>query len=433
MDLAAIRERGVLRVLTRNNAQSYFVWRGEPMGFDYELAKRLAERLGVKPKIIVPERWENLIPELRQGNGDLIAASMTVTPSREEQVLFADPYKEIHQIVVWAEGTEPLNSALDLAGRTVHVRRSSAYYPSLLKLNERLDKEGLDKAQIHLVPEEQETEEILEAIARGDLTYTIADENLALVNRTYLPNLEIGPPITEKPTPLAWAVNPNASRLAAEINAFLSELKRGPIFNVIYRRYYDQPRTHARRKQDDLFAQSGQISPWDEIFQRAAEKYGFDWRLLAAQAYQESRFQPDARSFAGALGVLQIMPRTARALGIENPIDPAQSIMGGARYLARLQKRFAEISDSTARLKFALASYNCGFTHVRNARKLAKRLKLSPDRWEENVAAALHKLSSGRYARKQGFSYVRASEPIRYVREIFQTYWAYRHATGERD
>lgn len=429
--LKAIKARGVLRVLTRNNSNSYFVWRGRRMGFQYELAERLAKRLGVRLEVLVPQDWESMIPALREGRADVITAPMTVTPARAAQVLFARPYAVTRIVPVWKKGTEPVVSAEDLSGRKVRVHEAHSYYGELRGLNEKLAEQGIPPIKIVRADPELTTEDLLEQLAGGKFDYTLADEQIALVNKTFLPELEIGPPISGEQQ-LAWAVHPAAKGLAAEINKMITQLKREPTFNVIYNRYFKSPKHSARIRSDKLYAASGQISPYDKLIKKAAKANDLDWILLAAQVYQESRFDPQAKSWAGARGLMQLMPATARELGVKKPTDPAQSVNAGARYLAQLRDRIQNVEVSSERIKMALAAYNCGLTHVRNARKLMREEGATADTWRE-VRKGLKKLSQKKYYARPEYGYVRASEPIRYVEEITSRAAAYRHALGERD
>jgi len=431
--LAGVKERGVLRVITRNNGNSYFLWRGRAMGFHYELVERFAKDLGVQLELIVPKDWDQMVQRLKRGHGDLIAASVSITPAREKHVLFAHPYMKTALRAVWKKGTQPIEKFSDLSEKSIHVRKGSSYYGALLKVNQKLKEEGLKPAKIVIEPESRETERILMDVASGKIGYTVCDYHIGLVNQTYLPELEMSPP-SSKEFDLAWAVHSEATDLKEAIDAFFAKEKRGPIFNILFNRYYKAPHSHAKRKRDRLYSgKSGQISPYDDLIKSAASKYHFDWILLAAQIYQESRFDPNAKSWAGAQGLYQIMPKTAKSLGITDPKDPTQSINGGAKYLAKRYKNFEKVPDEKERLKMALAAYNCGLRHVQNARTIAtERDELNPDRWED-VAKGLKLINTQEYRERPGFSYVRASEPIKYVKNIWLYHQSYKHGLGERD
>lgn len=431
--LDAIQKRGTLRIATRNNSSSYFVWRGQPMGFQFELANRFAKHLGVKLEIVAPEKWGDLFSFIERGKADLIAETLTITPKRSKRILFSNPYSHTQIHIIWKKGFKKIEALEDLAGKNIHVREHSSYAERLNEINRDFKNKNRPLIKIIIEPEEKETEIIFAEIVTGKIPYTIADENLALVNKTYLPDLVIGPAISAKQD-IAWAVHPKAENLVLKINEFFQIMKKEPTYNILYRRYYKSPHTHAKRKDSLLFSlETGQISPYDGLIKSAAKKYDFDWRLLAAQIYQESKFNPNAKSWAGARGLYQIMPNTAKELGIKDPEDPVQSIHGGAKYLKKMHDRLNEIDDETQRLKIALAAYNCGWGHIMDALKIAKSDSHFDEKTWEGIGKALTLLSQKEYARKAKFGYVRASEPIKYVKNIWDYYQAYRHVTGERE
>jgi membrane-bound lytic murein transglycosylase F len=430
--LDEIRASGTLRVLTRNNGNSYFVWKGRRLGFHYELAERLARDLGVDPTVVVPVRWSDLIPALLRGEGDLVAASLTVTEERRARVLFARPYATTRIHVVWGPGRDPISSLFDFSGRTFHVRPSSSYHRRLQQINAALNLGGRLPAEVVLESESRETEQILEQVHVGAFAYTLADHHIALANLGWLPDLQIGPAITPDQN-LAWAVHPDAGDLAEAIDRMFEQVRREPTYNVLYRRYYEQPRTHARRQRERLrLEDTARITPWDEVLRHAGQAFGLDWRLLAAVAYQESSLDPEALSWAGACGLFQLMPETALELGVGDPTDPLQSIDAGAAYLAQLRDALVDVPLEAERTRMALAAFNCGLGHVQDARDLARSKGLDPDRWS-SVARALILLSQWEYASQAPSGWVRGREPVRYVRQVWARYRAYRHDMGERD
>ena len=222
------------------------------------------------------------------------------------------------------------------------------------------------------------------------------------------------------------------SALAGRLNAYISRNYRGLFYNVTYNRYFREPKTievHERYR-----VEAGkQISPYDDLVKKYALSSGLDWRLLLSQMYQESRFNPDARSFAGAQGLMQIMPRTARQFGYDDPHDPEQGVAAGVTYLDWLERRFPQRLELAQRIYFALAAYNAGHGHVEDARRLAQRLGKDPDVWFGNVESAMLLLSQPGYARQARYGYVRGSEPVKYVREIRNRYLGYVEFTREQN
>jgi membrane-bound lytic murein transglycosylase F len=418
--LEEIVKSGYIRVLTRNNDTSFFIYRGHRMGFDYELGKRLAQHLGIRVDMIITGGWSEMVPSLLKGEGDVIAAELTVTPERQKEVLFAEPWGKTREVVVWKDGAPPVRKLEDLAGKEVHVRKRSTYADSLAKLNETLKPPAI----IKYVPEEWETDTILQNVSKGAILYTIADSVLADIHTAYFDNLNIGPAISDE-RDLAWAVRPGDIRLKLQIDQVMRELRRKPDFNMLRKKYFEADRTFRKERKDKFYAsETGTLSPYDPIVRRYAETHDFDWRLVAAQIYQESHFEPQRKSWVGAMGLFQIMPATAKGLGITDPTDPEQSIRGGLKYMQQLADHYGDVADPIERYRFALAAYNSGFGHVDDARRLARGDHKDAAKWRE-VAAYLLKLADRKYAAKARFGYCRGSEPVEYVRHIDERYTGY--------
>jgi membrane-bound lytic murein transglycosylase F len=415
-DLPAIERRRTLRMLTRNNSMTYFIHRGRQLGFEYELLRRFASDRGLRLEIVIPPTHDDLIPWLREGRGDVIAAAMTVTPERARRVAFTRPYLEVDEVVVVRRG-DPVEKLADLTGRTVHVRRSSAFYPRLVALREGVDFE------IAEAPEDMETEEILARVESGEWDVAVADSNLLEAELRH--GRELQAAFDLGTGRLAWAVREGNPELLAVLDGYLESQPGSRFYNVLRRKYFENQRMLERGRSDWRSDRSGRISPWDEEIKRAAARYSVDWRLLAAVMYQESRFDPDTRSWAGAVGLMQLMPATARSLGVDDLRDPRQSIRAGAEYLRWLLDRFEADLPLASRLRFALASYNVGYEHVRDARRLAARMGWSPDHWEDNVARALVLLERPEYHRQARYGYCRGRSAVAYVREVERFYRVY--------
>lgn len=420
-DLDAIKKRKVLRVLTRNSAATYFLWRGELLGFEYELAKRFADEHGLRLEMVVPPGRDDLIPWLEQGKGDLIAASLTISPQRENgAVVFSRPYHTISEILVTRSDDETLQKPEDLAGRTVVVRRSSSYWQSLLALK----RQGI-ALQLQAAPEGLETEEIIARVADGSYDLTVADSHILDIELTWRDDIRAAFPLGE-PLSHGWMVRKHNPQLLKAVNAFLKKEYRGLFYNITYKKYFADPKrilSHVTQRVDS--EQSGALSPYDELAKKYAHQYGFDWRMVVSQMFQESRFDPAAKSWVGALGLLQVMPRTGKELGLENLRDPETGLHAGVKYLDWLMRRFEAQLPIAERTWFALAAYNAGIGHVRDARRLARELGLDPNRWFGNVEKAMLLLSRRSYAKKAKHGYVRGHEPVNYVRQIRDRYLAY--------
>jgi membrane-bound lytic murein transglycosylase F len=421
--LQQIKQSGYIRILVRNNATSFLIYRGHRLGFDYELGKRLAQSLGIRAQFVVPRAWQDIIPSLLRGDGDVIAGEMTATAERAKQVQFADPYLTTSERIVYRKGSTPLTAPGDLSGKKVSTRRSSAYWQSLETLNARLAAAGKPAAELIPAPEDMETEEILDGVAHGDPLYTVADELIAKLVVGANEQLVLGPAMGE-PRPLAWAVRPGGAELVAAINAMFKAEKKGPEFNIWKKQYFETPREFSAHERA-AFTKSGTLSPYDKLIAAAAHKYGFDWRLVAAQVYQESQFEPQRTSWCGAQGLFQIMPATAKTLGVQDAFDPAQSIEGGCKYMSRIMKSFEDVADSIERYKMSLAAYNCGPGHVQDARSILQERHVPNDRWE-TVRGAMLELSHEKVHGQTHFGYCRCGEPVAYVQKILERYDGYK-------
>jgi membrane-bound lytic murein transglycosylase F len=420
-DLPGIKHRQVLRVLTRNNAATYFVWRGQFLGFEYDLMKRFADSQGLHLEMVVPNRWGDLIPTLKAGGGDLIAASMTITDERKKQgIAFTQPYNKVTEELVARASESGIISINDLNGRSVVVRRSSSYWTTLQKL---LD-QGMN---FHLVeaPDNMETEEIISRVASGEYDLTVADSHILSVELIW--RNDIKPVLTlNGPVPHGWAVREGDKKLLSALNAFLDKEYKGRFYNLVYDKYFQNSNRildHVASHQE--YAAKGNISPYDAEVQKYAEEYGFDWALIVAQMYQESRFDPKAESWAGALGLMQILPTTGELFGVNDLHAVDTSIQTGVRYLAWLHERFEPELTVQDRMWFTLAAYNAGLGHVRDARSLARKMGWNQDRWFNNVDRAMLLLSRRSFYQLATHGYARGKETVDYVREIRDRYNAY--------
>jgi membrane-bound lytic murein transglycosylase F len=420
-DLPGIKNRQVLRVLTRNNAATYFVWRGQFLGFEYELMKRFADSQGLHLEMVVPNRWGDLIPTLKSGGGDLIAASMTATEERKKQgIAFSKSYNQVTEEIVARADDSRIISVNDLNGRTIVVRRSSSYWTTLQKL---LD-QGMDFRLVE-APDNMETEEIISRVASGEYDLTVADSHILSVELIW--RSDIKPVHTlNGPVSHGWAVREGDQQLLAALNTFLDKEYKGRFYNLVYNKYFQNSNRildHVASHQE--YAAKGNISPYDAEVQKYAEQYGFDWALIVAQMYQESRFDPKAESWAGAQGLMQILPTTGELFGAQDLHGVDTSIETGVRYLAWLHERFEPELTVQDRMWFTLAAYNAGLGHVRDARSLARKMGWNPDRWFNNVDRAMLLLSRRSFYQLATHGYARGKETVDYVREIRDRYNAY--------
>ncbi len=435
-DFSEIKKDGKLTVITIYNSTSYFLYRGKPMGFEYELVKKLADHLELELDIKVAKDIDHLFDMLNAGVGDLIAFGLSVTEDRKKLVNFTEYHYLTHQVLVqrrpenWRKlpmykiKKQTLNDPIEMIGKTVHVRKNSSYFERL----ENLEDEIGGQIDIQLVSGDKTTEDIIKMVVDGEIDYTISDYNIAAINQTYNPILDIDTEISFSQR-IAWAVRKNSPELLAEINSWLKNIKKKDFYYVVYNKYFKNKKSYRRRIKSEFYSKNqGKISQYDAIVKNNVERLGWDWRLLSSQIFQESRFQPNENSWAGAGGLMQIMPATAKDLGVNDITNPSENIRGGTKYLAQLRENFSNVEDSIQRIKFTLAAYNCGLGHVRDAQRLTKAFGEDPNVWDDNVEDYLLKLSSREFFNRPEVKYgfVRGREPYLYVKEIFLRYEHYK-------
>jgi len=425
--LDGIRKRRVLRVLLRNNMASYFLYKGELHGFEYELARAFADANKLRLEVIVPDSHAQLLDWLQDGRGDVAAGFLEPSDElRDRGIAFSRPYHYAprHLVVAADDG---LDCRRDLQGRKVTVRRSSPYWQELVALQE----QGLE-FEIEAAPEDMETEDLIERVAAGEIEATVADGHLLDIELARGVAVKSGFRLSEDRAH-AVAVRAQNKQLLAALNDFIKKEYKGLVYNILHKKYFSNPRNIRNLTAGRLGGEKNRgLSPYDEVTRKYADEYGFDWRLITAQMYQESRFDPKARSFAGAEGLLQVMPRTAKFMGFKKIDKPEEGIHAGVKYMDWVRNRFDPELPVNERMWFTLAAYNAGHGHVEDARRLARQKGWDGDRWFDNAEKAMLLLSKKRYAGKARYGYVRGIEPVSYVRDIRQRYRAYVEIASNR-
>lgn len=449
-DLMQIVEKKELAVLFTFNSSGYFIYRGETLGYEYELLAMFAkeQKLHLKPVVVRDSRL--LYDMLDRGEGDVIAAQLAA--GRDvTQIAMTDALYETAPTVVQRKGGEDaaasasptVRKALqreeretpggaieirarlvtrpsELGGHQVTISRSSPYRGRLLELNEELTND------VVVVEVDDSIDRLIQRLSEGDIGYTVAAENVAELRAGEYKNLLVRPALGP-PEPVVWGVRTNAPELRAALNRFLDAKRKSGLLRVLYRKYFLDRNAFRRRVASRyLTAETGRLSPYDDFFRESARIPGWDWRLVASQAYQESRFNPNAKSWAGAVGIMQIMPRTARELHV-NPADPAQAIRGACRYLWKLDDQWKSIRSERERIRFILAAYNVGAGHVQDAQRLAEKHGDDPARWDDVAYWLVRKSQRSVYndpVVKYGFA--RGTEPVTYVDVILDRWEHYK-------
>lgn len=413
-----IVQHGRLRMLTMNNPASYFMWRGELMGFDLDLIEKFAKQHNLHVSVILKDNISDLITALERGEGDVIAASLTQSPERQAQgLMFSRPYLKVSEQLVGRTNSTPINTLDDLADRPIGINPSTVFFSRLQQLKQQHPNLNLQTYQ------DTDTESLINDLIDGQFYATVVDSHLLAIEQAHRDDVSVLLELNEQSN-IAWGLRNNQPQLQQHLNKFIKKHYRGLFYNVTYNKYFKNNR-RMKTHQAHRVVKGEDLSPFDHLVKPMAKKYGMDWRLVTAQMYQESKFNPNAKSFAGALGLMQVMPRTAKEMGYKDLHQPANAIEAGVAYMQWLEGRFPGHLDFQERLYFTLAAYNAGAGHVRDARRLAKQQGLDPNRWFDNVERAMLLLAKPEYYKKARFGYVRGSEPVHYVKSIQQRYLGY--------
>ncbi|WP_246166714.1 MltF family protein [Psychroflexus maritimus] len=435
VDLQEIKERGKLRAITTYSGTTFFLYRGRTMGFEYELLTRLADYLEVELEVVIARNEDELMEMLLAGEGDLIAYGYTILPSRKEYIEFTNPLYFSNQVLVqrkpdnWRRmklhqiKNRLITDPIQLIGDTVSVKKNSSYAERMKSLSQEIGGEIV----IDTIPGTKTTEEIIKMVVDGKIKYTVVDQNIANINASYYPILDANTQVSFSQQ-IGWGVRKNSPVLLEAVNTWIDEFKKEVDFHVIFNKYYKNKRKYKARVKSEFYSINDEkISPYDDMIKKYAEEIGWDWRLLASLTFQESKFQAQSESWAGARGLMQIMPETAKELNI-NPNDPYESVKGGTYYLKQLWEKNDDIQDSIQRIKFTLAAYNCGYAHLKDAQRIAKLKDRDPLVWDDNVELSILDLSQPEYYNlpEMRYGYVRGIEPYNYVKQIFKRYEHYK-------
>jgi membrane-bound lytic murein transglycosylase F len=378
---------------------------------------------------------EKNFSDLVEGKVDMIAMNLTVTSERKAVVEFTEPLLQTRQVLVqrkpmqWEkmnkrqEESALIRNQLDLAGKVVYVQAGSVYEARLRSLSNEIGG-GIEIREVNM-----DTEQLIQRVALGEIDYSVCDENVGLVNTTYYPQLDVGTAISF-PQQMAWALKPHSDSLKKVLDQWIIDYRKSSRYAILYNKYFENRQTNRSIQSDYYTLGRGKISQYDDIIKLESDKIGWDWRLLASVIYQESRFNPEAVSWAGAFGLMQLMPTTATSYGITKDSSPEEQIRAGVSFINWLDDRFKDvITDPNERIKFVLASYNIGLGHIQDARRLAERYESDPNTWYGSVDEWLMKKADPVYYSdpvvKHG--YARGIETHNFVKDILDRYEHYRN------
>lgn len=423
-DLEKILAEDTLRVVTLSRSTSYFDYKGEEMGFEYELAQRFAQSLGVQLKVITAKDEPEMLQKLYDKEVDLIAYPVVISNETKEKVAFVEHTFNTYQVLVQRKKKnkfEQVNDVVDLIEKEVVVVDNSKYHKRL----KNLDDEVGGGIKITTVTNEEDEESLIEKVSKGEIEYTIADDNIAKVNKTYFKNIDIGlrTSFTQRS---AWVLRKHSDELESTVNKWFETSNADYTCQYLHHKYFEQEKKYSKEK--PKYLSKDKISEYDSYFKKYSGDLEWDWKMLASVAYQESRFNPNAKSWAGAVGLMQLMPSTAKKLGTDSLSmrKPDVSVKTAAIYLKRVDNIFNFIEDKNERTKFVLASYNAGVGHIRDAMALAEKNGKSPTKWEDVKFFVLLK------SKPEFFNdpvvrhgYLRGEEVYNFVEEIMVRYQEY--------
>ena len=435
--LDKIKKRGKLIAVTDYNSTNYFVYRGTPMGYQYELLKLLADHLEVKLVLEINNDLNNCFEGLNSGEYDIIALGLTVTKERNRLVDFTLPITQTRQVLVqrkpdkWRKmrtydevERHLIRNPLELAGKTINIQKNTTFHSRLKNLSDEIGD------SIFIIEDPvKEVEELITDVVNKEIDYTICDEHIALVNEKYYPDIDVKTPISFQQN-IAWAVKKGDSVFLTEINNWLSNFNKSLTSRFIYAKYFKNPRSVYIAKSEYHSISGGKISRFDEEIKKNSKIIDWDWRLLASLIYQESQFRVDAKSWVGAFGLMQLMPNTAKKYGVDSLSPPEEQIAAGVKFIKLLDKQFLnKIENINERKKFVLASYNAGIAHVYDARRLAEKNNKDPNIWDENVDFYLLNKSKPEFYLDSivKYGYCRGEETYNFVSEIFERYEHYKN------
>ncbi len=421
-DLPQILESDTLVVATLYGPISYFNYKENEMGYEYEFVKQLCKELNVELKLYVAQNLNSMLEMLENSNVDLVAYRVPYTEENKEKIEFTKREYISNQVLVQCKSDTIVKDVLQLSGKKVIVPDNSIYSKRIHFLNDEIGGGII----VEYSPDTIKVEDLIADVAHHKISYTFAEKDIARLNKTYFGNLDYSLDVSF-PQRAAWCVSKQSSELLEYINTWVKKSNKTATNSAIYNKYFEKSKYFESEGYKKIPSHN-RISSYDEYFKKYASIVGWDWRLLAAIAYKESKFDPTVVSWAGACGIMQIMPTTAISLGLteEEFHDPEKNIKASVQYLRKMEKLFPNITDTNEQVKFVLASYNAGPGHIFDARALAVKNGLDPDIWE-NVKDYLRMKSDPIYYNDEvcKYGYCRGEEPINYVDEIMRKYSEY--------
>jgi membrane-bound lytic murein transglycosylase F len=440
-DFDDIIASGALRVVIQNSPTSYFIHKGEPMGYEYDLSSRLADYFDLELKILAVDDIQTALNYIENGYADILAYNLTITKERKDQIAFSEPIYLIKQVLVqkkpnnWRKQArhktekQLLRNVVNLENKEVYVVRNSSHKRRLENLSDEIG------ANITIVEADENVvvEQLLAQVNEGVLPYAVADDNVANMFAGFYPDLDVKTEVSLDQN-IAFGVSKDAVKWLDTLNFGIRNFKREPDLNILFKRYFGKNKM--MRSQVKNFSNQehiNSISNYDSYLKHYSLSLEWDWRLLAALIYTESKFDARLTSWSGAEGLMQIMPKTFEVYNLKNPFDPEQNIEAGTKHLLWLEKFWDKrLEDNIDSSPFILASYNAGQAHVLDAIALCKYRKMDASKWSD-VSQNLRLLSQPKYYTLPvvKYGYCRGNEPADYVLRIQNIYTIYKDLIPE--
>lgn len=422
VDLDSIRRRGALRVATIENILSYYMDEdGNECGYDYDMSRSFADYLDLEHQLVLATDIKDLVAKVMLGEADIMAYRMQMSSENQSKLRFAANVDYAPMVLVQRREKQQITDVIELIGETVYVRYNSKYVRRMRNLNEELGG-GVNVIESS---DSVSTEDLITAVSKGTIKYCVADEDVVQLLNIGLQNINFSVRVGFN-APKAWAVSRGNDSLLAEFDRWYEKQRGSRFLNHLYNKY---GYTNSYLDKQDISIPKGAISPYDDVFRQEAEKMGWDWRLLAAMAWNESHFNTYAVSSQGAMGVMQMMPRTAAKFGIEGDdvFVPEKNIAAGVQFIKRLDVIFSSVENREERIKFILAGYNAGPGHIFDAMNLAEKYGADPQRWNKNVDIYLLKLNDIQYYQDSlcHHGFFRGKHTVAYVDKVYDKYEEY--------
>jgi len=433
--LDSILTRKKIIALTDYSPNTFFIYRGERLGYQYELLQAFAKYLGVSVDLRIEANLDSSFQILQEGRADVLAMGLTVTGNRTKFLRFTEPLFYTRQVLVQRKpknyqkmatadeiNAHLIRNLINLGGVTIHIQKGSVYYQQLLNLENSIGD------TIHIIQDTVSPETLIQEVAEHKINYTVADEIVARNSAKIYSNIDVKTPISFEQK-IAWAVRKDQKYLVDTLNAWLRIFNKTLESRLLYNKYFKNMRVKRLVRSKYYSYTGGKLSPYDSLIKEAAKKIHWDWRLLASMIYQESQFKPHVTSWVGAYGLMQLMPATMQAYGITEDSSEEAQINAGVLLLKSFESQLPQtITDSVEKIKFVLASYNGGLAHILDARRLAKKYGKNPNVWTDNVDYFVLHLSEKKYYHDPVVrnGYMRGWETYDFVKDIFGRYNGYK-------